>query len=142
MTDATTAPRLLVNVWARQQGYGPGFGDTVPPAEVWPEIDADAWVVAPEFAEAPTPGAQMNVHGDPNEVTKVVAGAFGTPPADLQRLAALPDDKSILLGFADDLGLDVDRRKGAVKLRAEIQEALAERLATEATLDPDPEVTP
>jgi hypothetical protein len=47
------------------------------------------------------------------------------------RLAALPDDKTILLGFADELALDVDRRKGAVKLRAEIQAALDKRIAAE-----------
>ncbi len=88
-----------------------------------------------------SPGvAQAGVGGDapaaPDDLSGLLGDSLQAPetPADgddppapslLEQLSNLPDDKGVLLGFAQANSIDVDLRKGPEKLRAQIAEALA-----------------
>ena len=130
MTDADYhAPRLAVNVWVRRTGYGPGFGDTVPPVETWAELPADVWVggeVPEPVLEAsftssqPFPVATVNPVGEPVFTAPTDPSPERPAPADPEGeapVADLPADKASLLAYADEHGIEVDRRLGAAKLR-------------------------
>ncbi len=118
---------LVTYVWARRTLYGPG---NPPPTELWGELPADVWDTPPEFAtpeeqsptgNEPQPQPQAAAADDADDLAALIGGSLRQPePAALD----LPGDKDALLAFADAHHLDVDRRKGPAKLRAEIEAAL------------------
>lgn len=101
--------KLTENAWINGVGYGPGFGDRQPP---------ETGLVQPPGVDVPM---------DPSTAEGVVEAveAFTGTLLRLQ-LQQLPDDKAVLVEFADRHDLEVDNRLGAVKLRAQLEELLAD----------------
>lgn len=107
--------------------WGPSHGRTDPPADVAALIHNPAvWDVVPgaEVQVAGEPGGQGPAAGTEGDAETPpgdpAAGSWPLPAPDdpLDALAALPDDRDLLLRFADTYGLDVNRRLGAENMRA------------------------
>lgn len=113
--------KLTENAWIDGVGYGPGFGDRQPPgAEPEPPVDPELAALAGLSAE------------DLAALQVLAAAATELTPAVLAaQLEQLPDDKAMLVEFAERHGIEVDNRLGAAKLRAAITEAIAEALIPE-----------
>lgn len=122
--------RLIVNVWAAGQGWGPDYGnaDQVP-AEVAAELDDPAvWAGgnAPEAVSAP---ASPPVSIDAGTAAAIVDAADDlTAAVLLDQLSQVADDKPALAEFAAVHGIDVDNRLGANRMRAAITDALTARV--------------
>lgn len=110
---------LVKTVWVRRKLYGPG---NPPPPELWDELPADVWDEPPSVDNV----AVLESGDEPGDLADLLGASLQpSTPTPLESLALLPDDKDTLLAFADAHGLDVDRRKGPAKIRAELQAALA-----------------
>lgn len=122
--------RLIANVWAAGQGWGPYWGnaDSVP-AEVAAELDDPAvWADGqrPSRPAAVVPPASIAV-GTAEAI--VDAANDLTAAVLLDQLAQLPDDKPGLAGFAETHAIEVDNRLGAARMRSAIADTLTARLA-------------
>lgn len=118
--------KLTENAWIDGVGYGPGFGDRQPPGtdEVPSEAPAD-----PELA------ALAGLSADDLAALQVLAEAATelTPAVLAAQLEQLPDDKAVLVEFAERHRIEVDNRLGAARLRATISEAIDATAVPEAT---------
>lgn len=135
-SDSTAAieeapvPRLLVNVWLRGAGYGPGFDGRVPPAELWAEVDAKAWEVAPAAAAVagfvPPTGGPVTLPAleELEEDPPAWEGPTPTDLADAGEFGAA-DPLEELRAAAEAVGVAVDGRWGVKRLQREIDAARA-----------------
>lgn len=101
--------KLTENAWINGVGYGPGFGDRQPPGVDQP--------VQPTGADVPL---------DPTTAEGLVEAVESFTNTVLRsQLEQLPDDKAVLVEFAERHDLEVDNRLGAVKLRVQLEDLLA-----------------
>lgn len=115
--------KLTENAWIDGVGYGPGFGDRQPPGAD-PEPPTD-----PELA------ALAGLSAEDLAALQVLAEAATelTPAVLAAQLEQLPDDKAVLVEFAERHRIEVDNRLGPAKLRAAIAEAIEATTVSEAT---------
>lgn len=103
--------KLIVNVWSRGQGYGPGFGDRQPPPDLAARLPGRVWSDDTVTGGGGAGGGQAS----PVDPPPVAADDDG-PVDDLAGL-----DKAALLDVAAAEAVDVDRRLGAPRLRERIR---------------------
>jgi hypothetical protein len=103
-------PKLAVNVFARSIGYGPGYGDTVPPADLWHEFGPEVWEVAPEVTYDRDEAEGITV--EEMEERLGVPAVTDAEQGD--------DEYARTLAIAEGLGIEIDPRWRVPGLRKAI----------------------